>query len=103
MLRECNRIVEYATSTSTRGIYFSPDCFLDDAVIHTIGDASFCQEQEQIDESLRTSNHNSLYHSLGSWSRREDARSPVELEFDENQKSLPQYTDGRSLRTIQCC
>ena len=28
---------------------------------------------------------------------------PVELEFDENQKSLPQYTDGRSSRTIQCC
>ena len=44
-----------------------------------------------------------LYHSLGSWyraERREDAHSPVELEFDENQKSLPQYTDGRSLRTM---
>ena len=37
-LRECNRNVEYATSASTRGIYFS-----------TISDASFCQEQEQLD------------------------------------------------------
>ena len=27
-LRECNRIVEYATSTSTRGIYVSPRIFL---------------------------------------------------------------------------
>ena len=38
-LRECNRIVEYATSTSTRDI----------AVVVTISDASFCQAQEQID------------------------------------------------------
>ena len=44
-LRECDRIVEYATSTSTRGIYCSPDFSWDDAVIVTISDASFCQEQ----------------------------------------------------------
>ena len=49
-LRECNRTVEYATSTSTRGIYFSPDLSWDDAALVTISDASFCQEQEQIDE-----------------------------------------------------
>ena len=47
-LRECNRIVEYATSASTRGI-ISPDLFGDDAVVVTISDASFCQEQEQFD------------------------------------------------------
>ena len=43
-LRECNRIVDYATSTSTRGIRFSPDFSWDDAVVVTISDASFCQE-----------------------------------------------------------
>ena len=48
-LRECNRIVESAVSTSTRGIYFSPDFSWDDAVVETISDASFCQEQEQLD------------------------------------------------------
>ena len=32
-----------------RGIYFSPDFSWDDAVVVTISDASFCQEQEQID------------------------------------------------------
>ena len=48
-LRECNRIVEHATSTSTRGIYVSPDCSWNDAVGVTINDSSFCQEQEQID------------------------------------------------------
>ena len=46
-LRECNRIEEYATSTSTRGIYVSSDFSL--AVVVTISDASFCQEQEQRD------------------------------------------------------
>ena len=48
-LRECNRIVEYATSTSTGGIYFSPDPSWDDAAVVSISDANFCQEQEQID------------------------------------------------------
>ena len=48
-LRECNRIVKYATSTSTRGIYFSPALSWDDAVVVTISDASFCQGQEQLD------------------------------------------------------
>ena len=48
-LQECNHIVEYATSTSTRGVYFTPDSSLDDAVVATISDASFCQEDEQLD------------------------------------------------------
>ena len=52
-LRECNRIVEYAIYTSTRGIYFSPDLSWDDAVVVTISDASFCQEQEHVDGITR--------------------------------------------------
>ena len=48
-LRECNRIVEYATSTSTRGVYFSPESSWDDAVVVTSSDASFCQKHEQLD------------------------------------------------------
>ena len=46
--RECNRILENATSSSTRGFYFSADSSWDDAVV-TISEASFCQEQEPID------------------------------------------------------
>ena len=60
-LRECNRIVEYAKSTSTRGIYFCPDCSWDAAVVATISDTSLCQEQEQLDgitPNLKT--HNKL-------------------------------------------
>ena len=37
------------TSTSTRGICFSSVCSWGDAVVVTISDASFCQEQEQLD------------------------------------------------------
>ena len=48
-MRECSRTVEYATSTSTRGINFSPDFSWCDAVVVTISDASFCQELEQLD------------------------------------------------------
>ena len=43
------KIVEYATSTSTCGVHFSPELFWDDAVVATISDARFCQEQEQLD------------------------------------------------------
>ena len=42
-------MVEYATSTSTRGICFSPASSWDDAVVVTTSDVSFCQEQEQLD------------------------------------------------------
>ena len=52
-LRECNRIVEYLLSTSTRDIYFSPVFFWDDVVVVTISDASFCQEQERVDGIAR--------------------------------------------------
>ena len=31
------------------GINFSPESFWDDAVVSTISDASFCQEQDQLD------------------------------------------------------
>ena len=57
-LHECNRIVKYATSTSTRGIYVSSESSWDDAVVVTISDASFCQEQEQIDGVAQNFNHN---------------------------------------------
>ena len=40
--------VQYATSTSTRGLLY-PDFSWVDAVVATISDASFCQEQEQLD------------------------------------------------------
>ena len=45
-LRESNRIVQYAISTSTRGIDFSSAFSWDVAVVVTISDASFSQEQE---------------------------------------------------------
>ena len=64
--RECNRILEYATSSSTRGFYISADSSWDDVVV-TISEASFCQEQCQSKESLRTSNHKKLdlHHGTG--------------------------------------
>ena len=43
-----------AISTSTRGNYFSHDFSWDDAVVVTIVDASFCQEQEQVDGITRS-------------------------------------------------
>ena len=42
-------------------------------------------------ESPRTSNHNRLVSQPWLAERREDAHSPFELEFDENQRSLSQY------------
>ena len=48
-LRECNKIVEYATSTSTPGIYLSPGFRGTMQLFVTISDARFCQEQEQVD------------------------------------------------------
>ena len=46
-------MVEYAISTSTRGIYFSPAFSGDDAVVVAISETSFCQEQEQLDGITR--------------------------------------------------
>ena len=48
-MRECNLIVEYAIFYIHMLHLFSPDSSWDDAVVVTISDASFCQEQEQID------------------------------------------------------
>ena len=56
-----------ATSASTCGITFSLDFSWDDAVVVTISDASFCQEQEKIDRV--TQNSKSQHYSLGSWYR----------------------------------
>ena len=53
-LRECNCIAECATSTSTSGIYVFLNFSWDDAVVVTISDASFCQEQEQIDRVIQS-------------------------------------------------
>ena len=52
--RGCNYIVEYAAFASTRG-HFIPDSSWDDAVVERICDASFCQEQEQLDGVTLTS------------------------------------------------
>ena len=41
-------MVEFAISTSTRVICFSSDFSRDDAVVVTVSDAGFCQEQEQV-------------------------------------------------------
>ena len=50
-LRETNRILEYAIESSEIGIYFSSSAFSwDDAVVATIGDASFGNEKLWIDK-----------------------------------------------------
>ena len=104
---ECNRIVQYAISTSTRGIKFSPVFSWNDAVVVTISDASFCQEQEQLDGS--TQNFKSQQACITELApsnvlnAEKDAYSLFELDFDENQNSMPHYLDGTSLRIVQCC
>ena len=107
-LRECNKIVEYATSTSTRGIYFSSDFSWDDAIFVTINGASSCQEQERIDgvtQNFKSQQACITALAFGNALNAEKMliHSSVELEFDENQKSLSQYTDGRSSCIVQCC
>ena len=101
-LRECNRIVENATSTSRRGMSFSPDFSWDDAVVVTISDASFCQEQDQLDGNTRNVKSQQACITALAPGNTVNAEK-FELGFDENQKSLSQYIDGRSLRTVQCC
>ena len=59
-LRECFKIVVYATSTSTRGIYCSPDSSWDDAVVATSVTPVSVKNKNNSTESLRTSNHNKL-------------------------------------------
>ena len=77
------------------------------AVVATISDASLCQEQEQFDgitENFTSQQACITALALGDALNAEEMLcSPFELEFDENQKSLSQYIDGRSLRTVQGC
>ena len=87
---------EYATSTSTRGIYSSLESSWDDVLVATISGASFCQEQEQFDGI--TKNFKSQQACItalapGNALNAEKAYSPFELELDENQKSVSKYVD----------
>ena len=106
-LRECNRIMECAMPTSKRGIYFSAVFSWDDAVGATIIDSSFCQEQEQGDGITRDfKSQQACITALApanALNAERDAYSHFELQFDENQKSLSQYFDGRRLCTVQRC
>ena len=67
-LRECNLIVEYATSTSSRVIYFSPDFFLE-----WCGCCNDQRRQFLSRTGTTWRNHSelqittSLYHSFGTW------------------------------------
>ena len=47
--------MEYAACASTRGIHFIPDSSWDTAIVVRFSDASFCQEQEQLDGVTRNS------------------------------------------------
>ena len=60
-LRECNRIVEYATSTSTRGIYFSPESSWEDARLLR---RSVTPVSANNNEQIGTSNHNRVVSQL---------------------------------------
>ena len=81
---------------------FSPDLSWDDAVVVTISDASFCQEQDQLDGNTRNVKSQQACITALAPGNTVHAEK-FELGFDENQKSLSQYIDGRSLRTVQCC
>ena len=95
------------TSTSTRGICFSSVCSWRDAVVVTISDASFCQEQEQLDGiTLNFKSQQACITALAPGNALNAGRMlihPLSWSFDENQKNLPQYLEGRSLRIVQCC
>ena len=105
--RECNRIVEYATSASTRGICFSPDFSLDDAVVATISDASFCQEQEQIDgvtQNFKSQQACIAALALGNALHAEKMLiHPLSWSSTRIRRVLSQCCDGKSLCTVQCC
>ena len=52
-MRECNRILEYAQSTTDVGIHFlSKGIDWKSMVLCTIADASFCNEQTSVDGEL---------------------------------------------------
>ena len=84
--------------TSIRGNYFSAVSSWDDAVGATIIDSSFSQEQEQGDGITRDFKSQqaciTAQAPANALNAERDAYSPFELEFDENQKSLPEYFDG---------
>ena len=84
-LRECNRIVEYSISTSTRGIYFHR-FYWHDAVVATISDASFCQ---RTGKCRRTHSELSNHKKLASqhW-RQVIERRKDELEPDEKSEEF---------------
>ncbi len=49
-MRDCNKLLEYAKQTSEEGIYFaSTGIIWDDAVVCSISDASFCNEEIVVD------------------------------------------------------
>ena len=68
----------------------------------TISDASCCQEQDQLDGNTRNVKSQQACITALAPGNTVNAEK-FELEFDENQKSLSQYMDGRSLGTVQCC
>ena len=76
---------------------FSPDFSWDDAVVVTISDASFCQEQG-VTQNFKSQQACITALALGNALNAEKmlAHSPVELEFDENQKS-PSQAEGYAL------
>ena len=50
-LRECNKVLEYAQSTSDEGIYFSSEGIdWNDCVVCTVTDASFCNETVMVQD-----------------------------------------------------
>ena len=74
----------------------------------TINGASSCQEQEQIDgvtQNFKSQQACITALAFGNALNAEKMliHSSVELEFDENQKSLSQYTDGRRSCIVQYC
>ena len=73
----------------------------DDAVVATISDASFCQDQEQLDGITKNFKSQKACISALALGNALNAAKMLfhPVEFDENQKSLSQYIDGRSLRT----
>ena len=90
-----NTCVIYAASASTRGIHFSLDFSWNDAVVVTISDASFCQEQEQLDRVSQNSTPRQVYiTALELGDALNAARMLIHTlswGLTENQSSLPQF------------
>ena len=97
-LSDCNRIVEHAICTSTRGVYFSPAFSWDDAVVVTISDASFCQEHEQVDGIVRNfKSQQACITALAPGNALNAERMlihPFSWSSTRIRRVLPQYFDG---------